>query len=103
MKNSRLISLDILRGITILVMVIVNNPGNWSATYPQLLHAEWHGCKLADYVFPFFIFIVGMSIPLANPNKEKSVKSIMKFLVRALRIICLGLFLNYFNTSLFLI
>ena len=98
MKNNRLISIDILRGITILVMVIVNNPGNWSATYPQLLHAEWHGCKLADYVFPFFIFIVGMSIPLANPTKEKSVKSIMKFLVRALRIICLGLFLNYFNT-----
>jgi predicted acyltransferase len=98
MKNNRLISLDILRGITILVMVIVNNPGNWNAVYPALLHAEWHGCKLADFVFPFFIFIVGMSIPLANPTKEKSIKNSTKFLVRGLRIICLGLFLNYFNT-----
>lgn len=98
MKNNRLISLDILRGITILVMVIVNNPGNWNAVYPALLHEEWHGCKLADFVFPFFIFMVGMSIPLANPTKEKSIKNSTKFLVRALRIICLGLFLNYFNT-----
>ncbi len=98
MQNKRLISLDLLRGVTILTMVLVNNPGDWDNVYPALLHAEWNGCKLADFVFPFFIFILGMAIPLANPNKEKSIKNGTKYLTRSLRIICLGLFLNFFNS-----
>jgi predicted acyltransferase len=97
MQNKRLISLDLLRGITILTMVLVNNPGDWSNVYPELLHAEWNGCKLADFVFPFFIFILGMAIPLANPNKEQSFTNGTKYLIRSLRIFCLGLFLNFFN------
>lgn len=98
MQNKRLISLDLLRGITILTMVLVNNPGDWNNVYPALLHAEWNGCKLADFVFPFFIFILGMAIPLANPNKEQSFTNGTKYLICSLRIICLGLFLNFFNT-----
>jgi predicted acyltransferase len=59
----RLISLDILRGATIGGMVLVNNLRNWSDTpcYPQLVHSQWNGCTFADLIFPFFLFIVGVS------------------------------------------
>jgi Uncharacterized conserved protein len=50
----RLISLDVFRGMTIAGMVLVNNPGTWSAIYGPLKHAEWHGITPTDYVFPFF-------------------------------------------------
>ncbi|MGZ8844312.1 MAG: acyltransferase family protein [Pyrinomonadaceae bacterium] len=61
----RLISLDVFRGITIAGMVLVNNPGSWSSIYWPLAHAEWHGWTPTDLVFPFFLFIVGVAIPLA--------------------------------------
>jgi predicted acyltransferase len=61
----RLISLDVFRGLTIAAMVLVNNPGTWSAVYPQLAHAEWHGWTLTDTIFPFFLVIVGIAIPIA--------------------------------------
>ncbi len=51
--SERLVSLDVFRGITIMGMILVNNPGIWSAVYPQLLHAEWHGCTFTDLIFPF--------------------------------------------------
>ncbi|MBL8185852.1 MAG: DUF5009 domain-containing protein [Blastocatellia bacterium] len=63
--QDRLISLDVFRGMTIAGMVLVNNPGTWSAIYGPLKHAEWHGVTPTDYVFPFFLFIVGVAIPLA--------------------------------------
>lgn len=63
--QSRLLSLDVFRGITIAGMVLVNNPGTWAAVYPALKHAEWHGWTPTDFVFPFFVFIVGVAIPLA--------------------------------------
>ena len=63
--QDRLISLDIFRGLTIAGMVMVNNPGTWSAIYGPLKHAEWHGITPTDYVFPFFLFIVGVAIPIA--------------------------------------
>ncbi len=62
---NRLLSLDVFRGMTIAGMVLVNNPGTWSAIYPPLEHAEWHGATPTDLVFPFFLFIVGISITLA--------------------------------------
>ncbi|MEQ1764469.1 MAG: heparan-alpha-glucosaminide N-acetyltransferase domain-containing protein [Pyrinomonadaceae bacterium] len=65
MANDRLISLDVFRGMTIAGMVLVNNPGTWSAIYGPLKHAEWHGITPTDYVFPFFLFIVGVAIPIA--------------------------------------
>jgi predicted acyltransferase len=62
----RLRSLDVLRGITVAAMVIVNNPGDWGQVYGPLLHAEWHGWTPTDLVFPFFLFIVGVSIALSH-------------------------------------
>ncbi|HMO80440.1 MAG TPA: heparan-alpha-glucosaminide N-acetyltransferase domain-containing protein [Pyrinomonadaceae bacterium] len=64
-NQGRLISLDVFRGITIAAMVLVNNPGTWSAIYGPLKHAEWHGITPTDYIFPFFLFIVGVAIPIA--------------------------------------
>jgi predicted acyltransferase len=61
----RLISLDVFRGLTIGAMVLVNNPGTWGAVYPPLLHADWHGWTFTDTIFPFFLFIVGIAIPMA--------------------------------------
>ena len=62
---ARLVSLDAFRGLTILAMILVNNPGTWAAVYAPLRHAEWHGWTPTDLVFPFFLFIVGVAIPLA--------------------------------------
>ncbi|MDQ3586562.1 MAG: DUF5009 domain-containing protein, partial [Acidobacteriota bacterium] len=61
----RLLSLDVFRGITIAGMILVNNPGTWAHIYDPLEHAAWHGWTPTDLVFPFFLFIVGVSITLA--------------------------------------
>lgn len=97
MAKERLISLDVFRGLTILLMTIVNNPGSWEHIYPPLEHAEWNGCTPTDLVFPFFIFIMGVAIPFAMPNKIFDGPTFNKITVRALRIFCLGLFLNFFG------
>lgn len=97
MQKERFISLDVLRGITIFMMVIVNNPGSWDAVYAPLLHAEWNGCTPTDLVFPFFIFILGAAIPLAIVNKELNQETFIKILTRSLRILCLGLFLGFYG------
>ncbi|PWA07415.1 acyltransferase family protein [Flavobacterium psychrotolerans] len=102
MTKERLQSLDVFRGITILYMTLVNNPGSWSFIYPPLEHAEWNGCTPADLVFPFFIFIMGTAIPFAIPDKTLENSPVNKIVVRSLRIFCLGLFLNFFsNIELF--
>ncbi len=62
---NRLLSLDVFRGMTVAGMVLVNNPGTWSAIYSPLEHAKWHGATPTDFIFPFFVFIVGIAIPLA--------------------------------------
>ena len=59
--NKRLLSLDVMRGMTIAGMLLVNNPGSWGHIYPPLEHAEWNGLTPTDLVFPFFMFIMGMS------------------------------------------
>ena len=86
--STRLVSLDVFRGITMAAMVIVNNPGDWSNVYAPLLHAEWHGWTPTDLIFPFFLFIVGVSITLSR--KSTSWGSILR---RAAIIFVLGLFL----------
>lgn len=63
--SGRLLSLDVFRGITIAAMVLVNNAGNGNFVYPPLEHAKWHGWTPTDLIFPFFVFIVGVAIPLA--------------------------------------
>ncbi len=62
----RLASVDVFRGVTMAAMVIVNTPGDWSHVYPPLLHADWHGWTPTDLIFPFFVFIVGVSIVLSG-------------------------------------
>ena len=95
--KERIISIDVLRGLTVIMMTIVNNPGSWSHVFPPLLHAEWNGCTPTDLVFPFFVFIMGAAIPLAIPYKEFNNEVLLKIFTRSLRIICLGLFLNFFS------
>ncbi|KAA6321976.1 hypothetical protein EZS27_028435 [termite gut metagenome] len=59
--GQRLLALDILRGITIAGMIMVNNPGTWEKIYAPLAHAQWNGLTPAGLVFPFFMFIMGIS------------------------------------------
>ncbi len=96
----RLVSLDVFRGLTIAGMVLVNNPGTWSSIYWPLKHAEWHGWTPTDLVFPFFLFIVGVSITLAFARRveEGRVKRdlYLKVVKRSAIIFGLGLFLNGF-------
>ena len=85
----RLNSLDVFRGLTMAAMVIVNNPGDWGNVYAPLLHAPWHGLTPTDLIFPFFLFIVGVSITLA----KRSSASIATILRRAALIFGLGMLL----------
>src|ERR1700712_4853261 len=64
-KPQRLISVDGLRGLTIALMILVNDPGDWAHTYAQLDHSAWNGFTLTDFVFPNFLFLVGASIILS--------------------------------------
>ncbi len=64
-KPERLVAVDAFRGMTILAMILANNPGDFGAVYWPLAHAEWHGCTPTDLIFPFFLFIVGVSVVLA--------------------------------------
>ena len=72
MNNQRIIALDILRGLTIIFMIIVNDPGSWSHVYSPLLHADWNGLTPTDYIFPTFLFIMGTSIVLSLGRNEQS-------------------------------
>jgi predicted acyltransferase len=96
-KPGRLVSLDALRGFTIAAMVIVNDAGSWEHVYPPLRHAEWNGCTLTDLVFPFFLFIVGVSVTLAYTKRIDAgvpAKSLYrKIIIRSVNIYLLGLFL----------
>jgi len=97
---NRLISLDVFRGLTIATMVMVNNPGSWNSIYWPLEHAEWNGWTPTDLVFPFFLFIVGVSIPLAFGQRVEVGGTkrdlYLKVVRRTLVIFGLGLFLNGF-------
>ena len=96
MIKKRIESVDVLRGLTIIAMIIVNNPGTWSNVYTPFLHAEWNGLTPTDLIFPFFLFIVGISIYFAYQNKAKSVSTYKKVAVRSFKLVGLGLFLNFF-------
>ncbi len=100
MQQTRLIALDVFRGMTLVLMLIVNNPGDWGQVYGPFLHADWHGCTLTDLVFPFFLFIVGVAIPLALGARKESGKTEIqlyrKIFIRVLIIFLLGIFLSGF-------
>lgn len=95
--KERVSSVDIFRGLTIVLMILVNTPGTWSHVYAPLLHAKWHGYTPTDLVFPFFLFIVGTSIVFAYRNKKADSKTYKKITVRSLKLIGLGLFLGAFT------
>ena len=97
--KQRIISVDIFRGLTIALMILVNTPGTWSAVYPPLRHAEWHGYTPTDLVFPFFLFIVGTSIVFAYKNKQPGSAVYRKISIRTLKLLGLGLFLGAFTLS----
>jgi predicted acyltransferase len=94
-------SLDVFRGATIAGMMLVNNPGAWDATYAQLEHAEWHGWTFTDLIFPFFVWIVGVAIPLSTARRLEQGQTRHQLLLHALRrsliIFALGFFLNSFS------
>lgn len=92
----RLVSVDVLRGLTVAAMVLVNNPGSWRHVYWPLRHAEWDGFTPTDTIFPFFLFIVGVSIPLALGTRlEHGGRGLVgRVLRRSATIFALGLLLH---------
>jgi predicted acyltransferase len=97
MSSNRILALDVLRGLTIVLMILVNNPGSWSNVYGPLLHAKWDGCTPTDLVFPFFLFVVGISM---FASKQKSAidenEWLKKSVLRGLKIVLIGFLLNWF-------
>ena len=96
--RDRLLSIDVLRGMTLIFMIIVNQPGSWDNVFAPLLHADWNGLTPTDYIFPNFLFIVGVSIVLSLNNKKEldRNKTIRKIIWRAFKIYLVGLFLWVF-------
>ena len=115
--GARIDSIDALRGLTVAAMLLVNNPGDWGHVFAPLLHAEWHGCTPTDLIFPFFLFVVGVSIALVTARSGASAvgalanvgederggasapaprtrRSLARLWWRGLRLFALGLILN---------
>ena len=103
--SKRILALDILRGVTIAGMIMVNNPGSWGHIYAPLRHAEWNGLTPTDLVFPFFMFIMGIStyISLKKYNFEFSHAAGMKILKRTIVIFLIGMAIGVFLAFLLLL
>src|SRR3954464_2825466 len=95
--NQRYYSLDVFRGATVALMILVNNPGSWGNIYAPFEHATWHGCTPTDLVFPFFLFAVGNAMAFVMPRfHEKGTEHFLKKVIRSTVLIFLiGLFLNW--------
>lgn len=100
-SNSRLLSLDVMRGITIASMIMVNNPGSWEHIYAPLKHAIWNGLTPTDLVFPFFMFIMGISgyASLRKFEFKPSKQVVSKILTRTLKIFIVGIALAWFGLA----
>ena len=96
--NQRFYSLDVFRGATVALMILVNNPGSWGHIYAPLEHAPWHGVTPTDLVFPFFLFAVGNAMAFVLPKLEAAGEGVFwkKIIKRTLLILLIGLFLNWF-------
>jgi predicted acyltransferase len=93
----RLASLDVMRGLAVAGMILVNNPGSWDDGYAFLAHAPWNGWTLADLVFPFFLVIVGVSLDLSLSRRRSGRSALLPALVRRAALLCaLGILLNTF-------
>ena len=101
---SRLDSVDALRGLTVAAMLLVNNAGDWGHVFHWMEHATWHGCTPADFIFPFFLVIVGVSIALAlGPRLDQGADRLALargVVLRGVRIVLLGLALHLIATWL---
>ena len=99
--KQRLLSLDFFRGLTVAAMILVNNPGSWGHIYAPLEHAEWNGCTPTDLIFPFFLWIVGVSIAFAMSSSKADPsthqKTIIKAIKRGITLYLLGFFLAIFG------
>lgn len=84
-NSERLISLDVFRGMTVAGMILVNSPGNGEFVYPQLAHAEWNGCTFADFIFPFFLFIVGVAVTFSLLKRKERGDSSAKLMLQVFR------------------
>jgi predicted acyltransferase len=97
---ARLLALDVFRGATVAGMLLVNNPGSWSAIYPPLAHAPWHGWTPTDLIFPYFLFIVGVTTHLSLSRRRARGAAdavlVRHILVRGGLIVLFGLLLNAF-------
>lgn len=96
--SQRYLSLDVLRGLTVTLMIIVNSPGNWGATYAPLLHATWHGFTATDLVFPTFLFAVGNALSFTLGRYESIGQSavLKKIFTRTALIFLLGFLMYWF-------
>jgi len=95
-QSNRYLALDVLRGMTIALMILVNTTERWEYLYEPLRHAEWHGCTLTDLVFPFFLFVAGVSLFFSSDrNKTAGSKEfILRIGRRTFLIFILGIFIN---------
>ncbi|HEY8893336.1 MAG TPA: DUF5009 domain-containing protein [Niastella sp.] len=95
--DKRFYSLDVFRGATVALMILVNNPGSWSNLYAPLAHAPWHGCTPTDLVFPFFLFAVGNALSFVMPRLETAGTAafLKKVFTRSALIFLIGFFLNW--------
>src|ERR1700679_2764905 len=98
--STRVLSVDVLRGLTIALMILVNDPGDWAHTYAQLDHAKWNGFTLTDFVFPNFLFLVGASIIFSLQSRiarGESKKTLALHIVRrSFLIFAIKIFLSAF-------
>ncbi|KAJ6384548.1 hypothetical protein OIU78_027783 [Salix suchowensis] len=90
-QKIRVASLDIFRGLTVALMILVDDAGG---EWPKIGHAPWNGCNLADFVMPFFLFIVGMAIPLAFKRITSRLDAVKKVIVRTLKLLFWGIILQ---------
>ncbi|HEY6064816.1 MAG TPA: heparan-alpha-glucosaminide N-acetyltransferase domain-containing protein [Thermoanaerobaculia bacterium] len=104
-SSRRLLALDVFRGLTIAGMMVVNTPGTWTHVYPPLLHADWHGWTPTDTIFPFFLFIVGVSMAISFARRRSQAADRRELLLhsvkRGLIIFGIGLALNVLSLFVF--
>ena len=101
MKSQRLLSLDILRGITVAGMILVNN--GWGESFEMLGHSEWNGMTPCDLVFPFFLFIMGIScyLSLVKSEFKPTPQVIRRIIKRTVLLFAIGLFIHWFDGALY--
>ena len=99
-SSQRLLSLDILRGITVAGMILVNN--GWGESYEMLQHARWNGLTPCDLVFPFFLFIMGIScyLSLVKSEFKPTPKVLRRIIKRTVLLFAIGLFIHWFDNAL---